>query len=273
MTTVNPYLQNSRLAFSGVVASEWTKLFTLRSTWWAVLAALATSIGVSVLALYGVSSMAAQAAAAPEGSALIARTATLGWRFGLLAVGVLGVLTITGEFGTGMIRSSFAAVPTRLPVVAAKALVLFLSGTIMGLVSAAATWAVSLPILSAQHIATDSGKLPPTVLWSVFGTAAYLGLCAMFALFVGAILRSTAGAVATVVGVFFILPLVMNLLAQLTQAEWAASAASYMLDAAGSGMSGVANGDLQSWQSALVVVAWAAVAGIVAGVTTATRDV
>jgi ABC-type transport system involved in multi-copper enzyme maturation permease subunit len=145
-----------------------------------------------------------------------------------LAIAVLGVLVITGEYSTGMIRASFTAVPRRLPVLWAKLLVY-----------AAVTFALSLPAVliaffASQAILSKHELLQisfshPGVARSLLGGAVYLTLIGAFALAIGAIVRNTAGAIATFAALFFVIPPVMNVL----PASWNHTISPYLPDAAG----------------------------------------
>ena len=114
-TEVAPRLAVQPVSFTRVLHSEWIKLWSLRSTYWSVLATLAAMVLIAVM--LGVASMVEEAAAGPDGQMAIG----MGYSFAQVVVAVLGVLTITGEYTTGMIRSTLAAVPARLPALAAKA--------------------------------------------------------------------------------------------------------------------------------------------------------
>src|SRR4051794_36561386 len=111
--------------FAGVVRGEWIKLLSLRSTWWALASTAALITLVSLAAAMSLDAMADDPGMAPgieqmHGAEIVAS----GFPFGMLLIAVLGALFITGEYSTGLIRSTFAAVPTRLPVLAAKAVAL-----------------------------------------------------------------------------------------------------------------------------------------------------
>src|SRR3954467_13082896 len=103
--------------FPGVVRGEWIKLLSLRSTWWALASTAAVTTLAALAAAASLNAMAGDTAMAPgteqmHGAEVIAS----GFPFGMLTIAVLGALLITGEYATGMIRSTFAAVPTRIPV-------------------------------------------------------------------------------------------------------------------------------------------------------------
>jgi hypothetical protein len=134
----------------------------------------------------------------------------LGVRFGVLAIGVLGVLLITGEYTTGMIRSTMTAVPTRLPVLWAKIGVYGLVALVITIPAAAIAFFAGQAILSGQHIeiAFSHAGVPAAVL----GAAGYLTLVGLFAMGLGAILRNTAAGIASFAAIMFVIPPLITIL-------------------------------------------------------------
>lgn len=278
-TAGHPHSSLGRLSFPRVVRSEWIKLRTLRSTFWTLISVVVLVVGIATLVavaipeksvLVGEVPAARRAAVEAQAAAFGTTAATAGLTFASLVIAVLGVLVISGEFSTGMIRSSFTAVPRRFPVFAAKSLVLFVVAFVVGLISSAASWAVAVPILNGKGYSGD--LLSSDTLWAILGAAAYLGLVAVFALGVGAILKSTAGGIAGALGVLLVLPIIASLVSSLTRTEWLADAQRYLLSNAGQGMSGIANGDLEAWVNVVTVLVWAAVAFVVGAVLLQRRD-
>jgi len=128
-----------------------------------------------------------------------------------LAIAVLGVLMISGEYSTGMIRSSLIAVPKRLPVLWAKIAVYAAVSFILTLPAVIIAFFASQAILSRHHILQISFG-DPGVARSVLGGALYVTLVGIFALGIGTILRNTAGGIAAFAGIFFVIPPLMNIL-------------------------------------------------------------
>jgi len=268
----HPHTSLGRLRFDRVVRSEWIKLRTLRSTFWTLIGVVVLIIGLPALIAAVVPSLSVIESRAPASqlTAFTTNTATAGLTFAQLVVAVLGVLVISGEFSTGMIRSSFTAVPRRFPVFAAKTLVLFVVAFVIGLISSAASWAVAIPILNGKGY---SGDLTSSdTLWAILGAALYLGLVAVFALGVGAILKSTAGGIAGALGVLLVLPIIASVVSGLTRIEWLADAQRYLISNAGQGLSGVANGGLEPWVNVVTVLVWSAVAFVLGAVLLQRRD-
>lgn len=183
-----------------VVRSEWTKFRSLRST-------VATLL-IAVVALVGLSAIfsavtASQPGGFDTGENAISTSLT-GTFFAQLAVGVLGVLLISGEYSTGMIRASLAVVPGRLPVLWAKLAVFAGAVFVTMLVSSFAAFFVGQALLSGRGL--NGGLWDPGALRSVFGAALYVTVAGMTALALGALLRNTAAAITTFVAVFFVIP-------------------------------------------------------------------
>jgi ABC-2 type transport system permease protein len=189
-----------RVTLARVVRSEWTKLRSLPSTAWSLLAALALIVGFGALyCLLRVtrppSDPAAAAAFDPTAVSLT------GVQLAQLAVGILGVLLVAGEYATGTIRVSLAAVPRRLPVLWGKAVVVGLTTLGLCLPAVLAAFLVGQSILSAERL--DIALSHPGVARAVLGSALYLTAIGLLGLGLGALLRSTAGAVAALFGVLF----------------------------------------------------------------------
>jgi len=183
-----------RYGFRNVAEMEWLKLRSVRSTAWIMLVFAAGMIGIAILGLshvdWSTMSAADRAGFDPTNDGFA------GLAIGQLALGVLGALVITSEFSSGMIRATFAAVPRRPLLLAAKAVVLaFLS------------WGIGEAVLRspAPHAALSQ----PGVLRAVLMAGAYPALIALIALGLGAVIRHTAGAISAVVGILFVLPLIL----------------------------------------------------------------
>jgi hypothetical protein len=193
-----------------VLRSEWTKFRSLRSTMWTLLTALVLMIGIGALfsavsaSQYHTFSPAQMASFDPISVSLAGTT------FAVIAFGVLGVLTMSGEYGTGMIRSSLTVVPRRLPVLWAKL------GVFAGVVlaaSAAASFAafwIGQALLSSHHLGVSLTS--PDALRSVIGAALYITVSGLIGVTLGALFRNTAAGIATFTGVFFVLPPLASLL-------------------------------------------------------------
>jgi ABC-2 type transport system permease protein len=197
-------------AWRGVVASEWTKIRSVRSTFWTLAAAAVLTIGLGAIFC---AVFVAQFSHISEQSLLDFDAASFSLNGGILAqlaIAVLGVLVITNEFGTGMIRTSFVAVPNRLGVLGAKAAVLAAVTFAVTLSACTAAFFIGQAILSAKDVGVGLGS--PNALRSLVGTALYLTILALLAMGIGSMLRKTAGGITAVVGVLFVLPALSALL-------------------------------------------------------------
>jgi hypothetical protein len=193
-----------------VLRSEWTKFRSLRSTVWTLLTALVLMIGIGALFSAVNASQYHTFSAAQQASFDPVSTSLTGTAFAVIAFGVLGVLMTSGEYGTGMIRSSFTVVPRRLPVLWAKLGVF--AGVVLT-VSMAASFAafwIGQALLSSHHLGVSLSA--PGALRSVVGAALYITVAGLIGVALGALLRSTAAGIATFAGVFFVLPPLAGLL-------------------------------------------------------------
>jgi predicted anti-sigma-YlaC factor YlaD len=199
-----------RVTQPGVFRSEWTKLYSLRSTRYALLATAIMTIGFGIIACAANVSRWSSMTAADKASFDPLSTSLLGVSFGVLAIGVLGVMLITGEYTTGMIRSTMTAVPKRLPVLWGKAGVYALVALVLAIPAAFIAFFAGQAILSGQHIQIAFSH--PGVPGAILGAAGYLTLVGLFAMGLGAILRNTAAGIATFAGVMFVLPPLISIL-------------------------------------------------------------
>jgi ABC-2 type transport system permease protein len=208
------------------VRSELIKLRSLRSTLITFAVSLVLMIGLGSLFSWGFESHIANRR--DELSGFDATLHSLrGLFLGQLAVGVLGVLVITGEYATGMIRASLTAVPRRLPVLWAKALVFGAAAFVVMLVACLGAFFAGQRILAVQHLGV--GISDPGVLRAVVGAAVYLTGIGILGLAIGAILRTTAGGIATLVGLVLVLPI----LGEILPSDWSKWVRPYLPSNAG----------------------------------------
>jgi ABC-2 type transport system permease protein len=186
-----------------VIHSEWIKLWSLRSTRWTLLVAVISMVFGIVIAAIDMSRWSTISHHDKVTFSAI-DTSLAGYHFAQLAIGVLGVLVVTGEYTTGMIRTSFMAVPKRLPVFWAKLLVFASVTFVLMLVSAVLAFFISQAILTHEHVNVTIGH--PHALRAVLGDALFLTALAIFCVSLGALIRNTAGGIAAFAGVMFALP-------------------------------------------------------------------
>lgn len=255
---------NYKLSAAGLLRSEWTKLWSLRSTWIVLLCAVVFSAGLGALI--------ASAVGSDEGSGAEAALSFSMSGIGLASVfvAVLGILTVTGEYSTGSIRSTMSAAPKRLPVLWAKAAVF---GAVVAVLFGAMVF-VTFFITQAIFSGTAMGGVSLAdegVLRALLGYAAMIVYLALLALGIGSILRNSAGSIGFYIGVIMILPQ----LALLLPWNWVADVIPYapgnvantiiLVDPAGA--------DLSLGQSWLWMGLWLVVTYGLAGVLLKRRDV
>jgi hypothetical protein len=250
-----------------VIRSEWTKFHSLRST--KVVLFVAALITIGFAAIVG-AVVAAQWDTLDPISRARFRAATdplQGVALSQLAVGVLGVLLISGEYATGMIRSSLTVVPRRMPMLWGK---LAVFATVVGATCLASTFVafyVGQALLARKDL--DVGIGSPHALRGVFGAALYLVIIGLMGLGLGTLLRNTAAAISSLVAVLFVLPIVLNFLPR----SFSHHVTPYLPDSAGVTFWAHADGwQISSPAAALLVLcAWAG-ALIAAGAWRLMRD-
>lgn len=193
-----------RAGLAGALRSEFTKLRSVRSTYWALLLLVLAGIAWSVANCAG---EAAHWAQLPPGQRAFDATqdSVVGLALlGQLVVVVLGTLAITSEYSTGMIRTSLTVLPRRGVVFTAKAIVLAAVTLAVALATSLAAFFTGQYLLRSTHQAATLGQ--PDVLRAVLATALYVVLSGLFSLGLGAMLRSTAGALTAAYGLLFLIP-------------------------------------------------------------------
>jgi ABC-2 type transport system permease protein len=195
-----------------VLRSEWCKLRSVRSTLWTSTFAVASNVVLAALAAIFLPSHLSTHEKATLDSI---RVGLAGLHLSQIAFGVLGVLAITSEYGTGMIRATLAAVPRRRTLLAAKTLVFTASALVVGTLACLAAYFVFQAFLSGDSLRTHISD--PGVLRAVLGGGLYLTVLGLLGLGLGAVLRSSAGAIATLFGLLFIPTILAGILPQLWQ--------------------------------------------------------
>jgi ABC-2 type transport system permease protein len=198
---------------AAILRSESWKLGTVRSTYWSLLAAVVSNVAVAaLLAIFLPSHMSDRQKAAIDST----RVSLGGLHLSQVAIGVLGVLVITSEYGTGMIRATLAAVPQRRLMLAAKTAVFAVTALITAIASCFAAYLAFQALLPAGD-AMRTTLSDPGVLRAVPGAGLYLTVLGLLGLGLGAVIRSSAGAIATLLGALFVPSLLANLLPQTWQ--------------------------------------------------------
>jgi ABC-type transport system involved in multi-copper enzyme maturation permease subunit len=196
--------------FANVVRSEFTKLRSVRSTYWTLFAAVFFTVGLGLLGAFIVP---AHLQGHDRFTFNATRLSLSGINLAQIAIGVLGVLVITSEYGTGMIRATLSAVPQRRLMLAAKGVVFATTALVVGLVASFVAFFVTQAVLSGQHPAAFAGRQlqaslsDPGVFRAVAGAGLYLAVLGLLGLGLGAIIRASAGAISALFGLLFVLPI------------------------------------------------------------------
>ena len=195
--------------FVDVLRSEFCKFRTVRSTYWTLFAAVAFNVGLAALAAVFVPG---QLNAQEKATFDSVRLSLGGIHLSQVAFGVLGVLVITSEYGTGMIRATLAAVPQRRRVLAAKVIVFTAAALAVGILSSFAAYFAFQAFLSDASLGSSIGD--PGVLRAVIGGGLYMTALGLLGLGLGAVIRAGAGAIAGLFGLVFVSQILVQLLPQ-----------------------------------------------------------
>jgi ABC-2 type transport system permease protein len=255
-----------------LLRSEWTKIRSVRSTVWSLIALVVVSVGLTALfSLLTVANWNGRGAAPRDATVLADPVSSIlgtGIGLGQLAICVLGALVMTTEYSTGVIRASLLAVPRRIPMLAAKGAVF---AALILVVSEIVTFGSYLVGSAMLHSHVPVSLSDPGVLRAVIGTGLSLTLLGLFAMAIGTLIRHTAGAITTVIGIVLVLPILSGLL----PGSWGAHINAYLPEQAG-GLITQAHrhaGDLLTpWQGFGVFCIWTAVLLVAAAYLLRRRD-
>ncbi len=193
--------------FSRVVRSEWTKLRTVRSTMWTLLATLLVCIGLPVLISFAIINQPASEVG-PDFDA--AGFSLFGVFLGQLIVGALGVLVMSAEYSTGTIRATLTAAPQRVVVFVSKLLTFAVVIAVVSFVTTFVAFFLVQTVLNTHSLGVSLGQ--GTSLRMVIGGALYLTIVGLLGLGIGAILRHSAAGISTVLALLFVVPILANFL-------------------------------------------------------------
>ena len=207
-------LPAGRHGFRQAVRMEWIKLRSLRSTPWML---LATTVGMIAI---GVTAMANTKAPSPADAASFdpVNNVLAGVVLGQLVIGLMAVLAVTGEYSSGSIKSTLAAVPNRRMMLAAKAAVVGLVSLVVGEVVTFVTFFAGTAAMVGGVPQPSLGD--PGVLRAVVLSGAYLGMVGLIGVGLGAVIRYSAAAIGALVGLFFVLPTLLAVLTGTTVSKF-----------------------------------------------------
>ncbi|MDQ1484649.1 MAG: type transport system permease protein [Actinomycetota bacterium] len=260
-TLATPTSSNGgRVTQARVIESEWIKLRSLRSTLWSFVAAAVFIIGLGVLFTSFRANTLNSGQIVGDFSFDATQVSLRGIFLAQLAIGVLGVMAVTGEYSTGMIRATLSAVPRRLPVLWAKLAVFAGVVFVLMLASTFIAFELGQSILSSTH--HQASLSSPGALRAIVGGALYLAILAMLGVGLGFLVRNTGGAIASLFGLLLILPV----LAQALPGHWAGDVWKYLPMPAGTSITGtLQDPSLLSPWTGLGVFSLYAVAAVGAG--------
>jgi ABC-2 type transport system permease protein len=195
-----------RVSFAGAVRSEFTKIRSVRSTYWTLLAMFVVVIGFGALASWGRASHGGDAGPFFDPT----RQSLAGLYIGQLIIGVLGVLVISSEYSTGMIRTTLTTNPHRGLMIAAKGVVFAVVALVTSLVTSFTAFFLGQALMSSHHISTTISS--PGVLRAVIGGALFLTACGLLGFGLGLLLRHSAGGIGAMVGLLFVVTILVNFL-------------------------------------------------------------
>lgn len=265
--TVTPRFSGMKVTQGRVIKSEWTKFRSLRSTLITLVVSVILTIGLGTLISAVTASHWSQASPGDRADFNAVVTSLDGIRFSQLAVGVLGVLLISGEYATGMIRASLTAVPKRLPVLWAKLSVFTGVVGIISIISTFIAFFLGQAMLSSQHLQVTISS--PDALRMVAGAGIYVLLVGLIGMALGGLMRNTAADISSLVALFFVIPPVLNLLPK----SWANNIGPYLPSNAGESFWGHPNGvHLSALAGLLVLCGWTAAAIAAAAVRLKSQD-
>ncbi|UCR88486.1 ABC transporter permease subunit [Mycetocola spongiae] len=255
-----------RLTFGGLLKSEWIKLRSLRSTLWSygLMVLIAAGMGVLFSATSEISTTPDMYQVTP--ALAVQMSVLIGFMFSQLVAAVLGALVITGEYSTGMIRTTLTAAPKRVSAYIAKAVVLAVTTAAVSVVSVAAAYLASALTLMARGF--DAPLFEGDTPAYIGGGILFITCVSIFALGLGALIRSGAGAIAGALGTLLVLPLIF----QLIPLEWLNDLQPYLFGNLGQSLMGTFPSDLDTGLNILYLLLWPAVALVAGGIALVRRD-
>jgi ABC-type transport system involved in multi-copper enzyme maturation permease subunit len=267
-STYQSSLPRSTANIVNVVRSEWTKVVSVRSTMWTLALAFVLTVGLGVLVCWGTEASFSQIPHDQRDRIDTTSITMTGLVLGQLAMAVLGVLFISTEYSTGGIRTSLTAVPRRIRLLTAKAIVLAVLSWVVGTVTCFVAFFAGQAFLARVGIEPHIGD--PGVLRAIFGGGLYLLASAMFGFALGALLRHSAAGISVAIGMLLVVPPLTSLL----PGDWGHQISRYFTSNAGQQITAVSqSGDVLSpWQGYAVFTLWWVVILVVAAVLMSRRD-
>jgi len=265
---------SGRAGFGRTLRSEFTKIGSVRSTYWTLLMLLAVSVGIGAAISAVVAGGWSQPPPPPPAPPDIydATQVSLAGMLilGQLVIVVLGALVLSAEYSTAMIRTSLIAMPRRIVLYVAKAVTVAAAALAVSLATAFTAFYLGQALLArSHHSATLAGH---GVLRAVIGTALYLTLCGLFAFAAAAIIRNTAGTITAMIGLLFVIPALVNWLPR----SWQNDLVRWLPSSAARAISATVGGQdphlFSPWGQLAVFAVYTAVLLVVGGILFRQRD-
>ena len=262
---------SGRAGLGGTLRSEFTKIRSVRSTYWALLVLLAVSIGIGAAICAGTAANWSQTSAADRATFDATQVSVAGlFYLGQLVIVVLGAIVLTAEYSTGMIRTSLTAMPRRATMYIAKAAVFAVVALVVTLAAAFISFFLGQSLLASTHASATLSQ--PGVLRAVVGSALYVTLVGLFAFAAGAIFRHTAATITSIIGLLFVIPILVHLL----PSSWYQDLERWLPDAAGRAISTTVSGQdphlFSPWGQFAVFAVYTAILLVVGGILFRKRD-
>jgi ABC-2 type transport system permease protein len=191
-----------------LAAAEWIKLRSLRSTYLVLLTGVVAALAIGLLACSSDASQWPQLNPGERAAVDPMADSFVGFAIAQLIFAAIGVLTVTGEYSSGLIRTTFAAVPARGSVLAAKATVVSLVTAVVGLITALVAFTAGQATLSRQHAGISLAH--PGAIRAVIAAAVFLVAATLIGLGLGVLMRHAAAALTAVVVLLFLAPILLH---------------------------------------------------------------
>lgn len=265
-------LPGARVTWLRVLHSEWTKFRTLRSSYIILAIAVILLVGLAALIAFGAGNMFQETAGARGPIRIPVQSVDIilggGLSLAQLVIGVFGVTVGTNEYSTGMIRATLVAVPKRWPVLIAKATLIFLVTFVVMVPTTFIAFFIGQAIVAGYGLEVSISE--PGVIRALIGAGLYLGVVAIIGLAIGSMLRTAAGAIATLVGVLLLVPILLPLI----QLDFIDTIEPYLPSNAGQWVFQVteSGGPLDAWSGYAVFVGYGVVLIALAGMLLRRRD-
>lgn len=256
-----------RLTLGRLIRSEAIKLVSLRSPWWS--AALVAVISLGMATLYAAFVASSGETFGQSGNEIVANATLMSTMFTVLLASIIGTMLVTGEYSTGMIRSTITAAPDRLRSMVAKSLIAAAFIFTVSLATMIVSAAIAAAVLANADVFMDFTDLTGALVPYLCG-ALYLAAIGMMGVGIGYLVRNGAGAISVIVGITFVLPMIPGVIAMVPGMEWIFDVAKYLPTNAGYEF--MMGADDARLQGGLVLLGWVVVTTVLGALVLKRRD-